>query len=281
MVPPEPEPDRPGIHPDDARSFAEAAAFRAGFDGATGRGVLVAVVDSGVGQHSHLMGPVEDGLGLIRESDGSVHEIPDFVDRIGHGTCITAVIRLLAPETKILPIRVFHDRIDRTWSSVLARAIEVAAERGARVINLSLGTTNLEHRDLLAGACARAREAGATIVASGGLLVRSARGIPDGPPPPPHHLPAALPDVIGVVADADLPRPRIEAMPGAATPYEVRAHAFPRALAGRPQPANFQGPSCAVPHVTAAVALMLEREPDATKDRLVAAIVERTVGDRQ
>jgi len=60
----------------------------------TGRGVRVAVVDSGVhATHPHV-GGVEQSI-AVRE-DGSLDQ--DVVDRLGHGTAVTAAIREKSPD---------------------------------------------------------------------------------------------------------------------------------------------------------------------------------------
>ena len=60
----------------------------------TGKGVLVAVIDSGVhADHPHVSGVVG---GIAMEEDGERHG--DYVDRLGHGTAVTAAIREKAPE---------------------------------------------------------------------------------------------------------------------------------------------------------------------------------------
>ena len=99
-----------------------------------GRGVSVAVIDSGVNpEHPHV-GAVAGGvkIGL----SGEVSE--DFVDRLGHGTAVFAAIQEKAPEAEIFAVRVFDDRL-RTSVRALVAAIDWAAERGVRVVNLSLG----------------------------------------------------------------------------------------------------------------------------------------------
>ena len=69
----------------------------------TGRGVRVAVVDSGVhATHPHV-GGVEQGIAV--RADGSLDE--DFVDRLGHGTAVTAAIREKSPDAGIIVVKVF------------------------------------------------------------------------------------------------------------------------------------------------------------------------------
>ena len=127
----------------------------------TGKGVRIAVIDSGVhAEHPHVRG-VAGGV-AIRE-DGTLLE--DYVDRLGHGTAVTAAIREKAPHAEILAIKVFWRALS-TDIATLVRAIDEAADRGASLINLSLGTSRMQHRDLLEAAVARVRAKGALIVAA-------------------------------------------------------------------------------------------------------------------
>src|SRR5262245_877965 len=92
----------------------------------TGRGVRVAVIDSGVhASHPHV-GGVAGGIGILE--DGSL--VDDYVDRLGHGTAVAAAIREKAPDADIFAIKVFWQTLATDIGS-LARAIELAAEGGA------------------------------------------------------------------------------------------------------------------------------------------------------
>src|SRR5258705_4487721 len=90
--------------------------------------------------------------------------VDEYVARLGHGTAVTAAIREKAPDAEILAIKVFW-RALTTNIATLVRAIDEAAARGATVINLSLGTADMQHRDRLAAAVAAARARSAIIVA--------------------------------------------------------------------------------------------------------------------
>src|SRR5258708_7828688 len=127
----------------------------------TGRGVCVAVIDSGVhATHPHV-GGVAGGFG-IRE-DWTL--VDDYVDRLGHGTAVTAAIREKAPDAEVIAIKVFWRTLS-TDVATLARAIDEAAAAGAAVINLSLGTSDMRHRERLSAAVMRARAHGAVVVAA-------------------------------------------------------------------------------------------------------------------
>jgi subtilisin family serine protease len=205
----------------------------------TGRGVRVAIIDSGVhAGHPHVRG-VAGGIG-IRE-DGTLHD--DFVDRLGHGTAVAAAIREKAADAEIFVIKVFW-RALATDIATLVRAIDEAAARGASVINLSLGTAEMQHRDRLAAAVARTRVHSAIIVAAnddGGV----------------RWLPGCLEDVVAVRADWSCERNAytvafVEDRPVLSTsPY-------PRDIPGLSRERNVNGVSFAVANASAFVARALE-----------------------
>jgi subtilisin family serine protease len=194
----------------------------------------VAVVDTGVEfRHPHVARPL---LGCdVRVADGSVRvtegECADFA---GHGTCVAARILELCPDAEIDAIRAAGADL-RARAEDLAAAIEIAVARGARIVNVSLGTPDLRFASRLHDAVLAAVRAGARVVAAapeGGRRI----------------LPAGLPDVIAVGAGEGT------------TDVVVRPEGFPRLLApgdARPFPgqrANFHGPSLAAAFVTARLA---------------------------
>ncbi len=129
--------------------------------GATGRGIRIAVVDSGVhASHPHVNG-VAGGVGI--DIDGSLHD--DYVDRLGHGTAVIAAIKDLAPDVEVFAVRVF-DRQLSTSIACLVRAIEWSAGAGMHIVNLSLGTPRREHEAALRRAMDTAAAARMLIVAA-------------------------------------------------------------------------------------------------------------------
>jgi type VII secretion-associated serine protease mycosin len=109
-----------------------------------GSGVTVAVIDTGVkSSHSDLSGNVLSGTDYVAPGTSAN-------DENGHGTHVAGIIAALynnsrgiagmAPRAKILPVRVL-DRNGSGTSANVAKGIIYAADRGAKVINLSLGST--------------------------------------------------------------------------------------------------------------------------------------------
>jgi subtilisin len=129
---------------------------------ATGRGVRVAVVDSGW-DRGWADPRVLAGLCLLSGADAAPGEVDG--DGIGHGTACADLLLRVAPEAEILPVRVFGDRLT-TSPAVLAAAIRRAVDAGAAVLSLSLGTRGTAGVRTLYAACEYARRRGAVVVAA-------------------------------------------------------------------------------------------------------------------
>jgi len=173
-----------------------------------------------------------------------VGEPANWIDRIGHGTAVTAAIREKSPSVEILAVRVF-DRQLATNVAVLAEAIVWSADAGAQLINLSLGTSNLAHVERLADAVAHA--------ATRGALVVSARRSGDV-----EWLPGSLPGVIGVVADAAVARDALVVTRLDDGTAVFAASPYPRPIPGVPRERNLSGASFAVANVTGFIARAVE-----------------------
>jgi subtilisin family serine protease len=220
---------------------------------ATGRGVAVAVIDSGVyAAHPHVQG-VAGGVSI--GVDGSVTD--DFVDRIGHGTAVTAAIKEKAPDVEIYSVRIF-DRTLATSVPTLIHALRWAGDAAVRLVNLSLGTSNVSHRDALAAAVADARHSGVIIVSA-----RDDGGV--------EWFPGSLPGVVQVQVDWACPRDTFYAV-DTPTGTGFRTSGFPREIPGVSPERNLHGISFAVANMTGFVARCLEHEPDATFDEVIDAL---------
>ena len=210
------------------------------------RTVRIAVIDSGVhANHPHI-GGVAGGIGF--DEHGAPHE--DFVDRLGHGTAVTAAIVEKAPAAEIVAIKVFDRELAGTGAALIA-ACEHALTINAHIVNMSLGTQNADHEAALAAVVGRLRRQGAVVIAAG-----EQGGT--------RWLPGALPGVWSVGLDWTVPREtcwldRLDAS-GAA----FRASGFPRPIPGVPPERNVKGLSFAVANVTGIVARLLAA--DATGD---------------
>ena len=200
-----------------------------------GSQVRVAIIDSGVhAAHPHVQG-VAGGVGV--DDGGRLHE--DYVDRLGHGTAVAAVIREKAPSADLWAIKVF-DRQLRSTGAALVAALRYAREHRANIVNLSLGTTNAEHETGLLEEVNAAVCAGIVIVAA----APDERG---------RWLPGALPGVIRVSVDMAMARESCRATRQAGEIF-VAASGYPRPIPGVAPERNLQGVSFAVANVSGLVA---------------------------
>jgi subtilisin family serine protease len=109
------------------------------FEGATGRGVRVAVVDSGVDREHPLVGGVARAVAVVSHEDEIAIEEDEGGDLNGHGTACAGIIRSLAPDVELTSIRVLG--ADSTGSGdVLLAGLRWAVEEGYDVVNMSLST---------------------------------------------------------------------------------------------------------------------------------------------
>lgn len=173
-------------------------------------------------------------------------DVTDVVDRIGHGTAVAAAIREKSPGVDLLAVRIFERRL-ATDVDVLVRAITWAADHGAHLINLSLGTANAAHTERLAAAIRHATSLESLVVSA-----RESDGV--------NWLPGSLRGVAGVVADWTCERDEIDVTaPSAGEGLPVfQASAYPRSIPGVPRERNLSGVSFAVANVTGFLARVLE-----------------------
>ncbi len=116
----------------------------------SGRGVRVAVVDSGVDGSHPRVGGVAGGVALQydpEEPDGVRVEEGPHEDLFGHGTACAGVIRALAPECEIYSVRVLGRRLTGK-GLVFAAGLRWAVHNGMHVVNLSLSSSRPEHHGL-------------------------------------------------------------------------------------------------------------------------------------
>ncbi|MFI2754390.1 S8 family serine peptidase [Cellulomonas sp. P22] len=252
--------------------LASEAAWRT----ATGAGVVVAVVDSGVDPgNTHLADALLPGVDLV----GAGGDPTGLSDTDGHGTAVAGQIAAravpgsgvvgLAPDARVLPVRVFladdeqsvrdgnGPRADR-----VAAGIRYAAEHGARVVNVSMSTT--EDSPELRSAVQDATRAGVLVVASVGSRATSG-GAADGP-----RYPAGYPEVLAVTAVDDADQVTDGSVRGAhvdvaapGTNVLTTYHAAGDCLLAGDQAST----SFATAYVSAAAALLAERYPDETPDQ--------------
>ena len=108
--------------------------------GATGHGVKVAVIDSGVDGEHPRVGGLAGSVSIQAQSDGETAAVEGpHEDLVGHGTACAAIIRMLAPEAEIYSIRVLGANL-RGRGSTFHAGIRWALDAGMQVVNMSLSS---------------------------------------------------------------------------------------------------------------------------------------------
>ncbi|MAT05387.1 MAG: serine protease [Acidimicrobiaceae bacterium] len=134
--------DGPGAAPDLGLDHPITREWAYG-DG-SGRGVRLAVVDSGVDGTHPLVGGVAEYVDVVRDpeaDEGIRFELGEHDDLYGHGTACAAIVRSLAPEVEIVSVRVLGADLKGSAFN-FAHGLDWCLEHGVRVANLSLSTSN-------------------------------------------------------------------------------------------------------------------------------------------
>lgn len=231
----------------------------------TGRGVRVAVIDTGVDlDHPDLQGRVVKANNFVDRSQQS------FTSDI-HGTAVAGVIAAttnnqvgivgVAPQAEIYALKACWQKMPGTReaacdSYTLAKAIDFAIVQGAQILNFSLAGP---HDPLLARLIGVALSRGIAVVAADAA---------DGSP----SFPADLQGVIGVLGmdEEGRQRARSPARGSLGAPGVDILSTVPRASYD-----FFSGSSFAAAQVSGIAALLLEREPGLKPPQL-AALIRRT-----
>ncbi|MGH2899444.1 MAG: S8 family serine peptidase [Solirubrobacteraceae bacterium] len=114
----------------DAREWA--------WGGATGAGVRVCVIDSGIDGTHPLVGGVDGAVFVAIDADEQIHiDVDREGDLFGHGTACAGIIRSLAPGCEIYSVRTLGRRLSGKGAVLLA-GLKWAIEQRYDIINLSL-----------------------------------------------------------------------------------------------------------------------------------------------
>ncbi|MCZ0979798.1 S8 family serine peptidase [Streptomyces diastatochromogenes] len=250
----------------------------------TGKGVTVAVIDTGVEKSNpDLQGQVLEGKDFAPEKPGD-----QFTDYDGHGTGMAGIIAGtgardggngafgLAPGAKILPVRVPGLRdddngnmaeSDEEFNRVIPQAIRYAADSGAQVINLSLGAST--GSQALTDAVKYALDKGSLVFASVGNEGDKSNIL---------EYPGATPGVVGVGAVDNkamrIPMSNYGAQVDVVTPGKDIVHA----CGGGTGLCKSSGTSDATALASAAAALLWSKHPDWTNNQVLKVMLNTVAG---
>jgi subtilisin len=235
------------------------------FGDGDGRGVTVAIIDSGVEpDHPAVGGRLIRSLRVDGDADAArVVDDLGATDLVGHGTACAGIIHAIAPAADLISIRVLGAD-NRGGGAIFAAALAWAIEQGIGVVNLSLSSRSEAMVERFHELADRAYFANT-------LLVAAANNVP-GP-----SYPSLFAAVVSVAAhdvrDPDVwfynPEP----------PVEFGAHGLDVEVAWRGGTRiRATGNSFAAPHLAGRAALIRGRHPDASPFE-VKTILAATAND--
>jgi subtilisin len=119
------------------------------FGASQGAGVEVCILDSGIERGHPLVGGVERAVAIeVDEDEETIVSEDEEGDLCGHGTACAGIVRALAPNCKLVSVRVLGAGYTGSGPVLLA-GLRWAIEQGFGVINMSLSTTKQQFAGLL------------------------------------------------------------------------------------------------------------------------------------
>ncbi len=136
----------------------------------TGKGVSVAVIDSGIDtSHTDLQGKVKESVEAGADNKRVVFDKSDTGDSAGHGTACAGIISRIAPDAEFYSVKVLGAGGLGDGIAFLA-GLEYAIKQRYQIINLSLGTTKPQFFAPLHDLLDRAYQSGCIVVAAANNL---------------------------------------------------------------------------------------------------------------
>jgi subtilisin family serine protease len=229
------------------------------FGDATGRGQLVAILDSGVeADHPAVGGRLVKSMAVTVES-GEPRCVPaeGEGDVVGHGTACAGIIHAIAPEADLVSVRVLGAE-NRGKGSVFAAGLDWVIDSGASIVNLSLSSRSEDYHAILHEIVDRAYFANV-------LFVCAVNNVP-GPSYP------SLFSSVASVAAHDIEDPRVWFY-NPNPPVEFAAHGVDVEVAWRGGIRLIvTGNSFAAPHITGYAALIRAAHPGVTPFEIKAIL---------
>ncbi|MFG2632068.1 S8 family serine peptidase [Streptomyces sp. NPDC048473] len=266
-------------------------AWEAGYDG---KGVKIAVLDTGVDKtHDDLKTQVIDE----KNFSGS----PDTVDRVGHGTHVASIAagtgaksggtyKGVAPGAKVISGKVLNDEGFGDDSAIIA-GMEWAAAEGADVVNLSLGSSDSPGVDPMEEAVNKlSAEKGVLFAIAAGNDGESGESTVGSPGSADAALTVGAVDKDDKLASFSSIGPRVgdgAVKPDVTAPgVAITAAAAPGSeidtRPGTPHPApgylQIDGTSMATPHVAGAAAILKQQHPTWKSAELKGALTASAKG---
>ena len=226
---------------------------------ATGRGVSVAVIDSGIDTaHPEINGRVKASFEARVDNKKVVFDPSEAGDSAGHGTACAGIISRIAPEAELYSIKVLGAGGLGDGHAFLA-GLEWAVKNRYRVINLSLGTTKPQFFSPLHDLLDRAYQAGCIVVAAANNL------------PQPSFPSVFSSSLISVIKSEETDPMKFGFHYGQVIELTAPGVNVRTAWPGGGY-RNLTGNSFACPHIAAIIALLLEKHPGLTPFQVKSAL---------
>ena len=239
-----------------------------GVGGASGAGVAVAVVDSGIDAAHPAVGTIDRAVALRwnPETEQVITTEGPHEDLFGHGTACAGIIRRVAPAAALWSVRVLGSRLTGK-GAVFAAGVRWAITHGARVVNLSLSTGREDYFGLFHEIADEAAFAGVVLVCATNNV-------------PAPTYPSQFSSVISVAAHDGRDPFSLDANP--APPVDFGAPGIDVEVPWRSgSTLTATGNSFAAPHVTGLVARLLSKHPHLTPyevKTVLRAVASNAVG---
>ncbi|GAA4698902.1 S8 family serine peptidase [Phytohabitans rumicis] len=256
--------------------------------GLTGKGVRVAVLDTGIAaDHPDLAGKVataKDFSGKGSAADGNGHGTHVASTVAGSGAAAEGRYRGVAPDATLAVGKVLDDSGWGEFDDILAGMQWAAADAGADVVNMSLGGYGTDGTDPLSAAVnTLSREHGTLFVVAAGN--DGADEWVSTPAAADEALAVGSLSKTDVLSEFSNRGPRIgdgAVKPDLAAPGEDIVAARPAGVPPLGEPVGdayqrLSGTSMATPHVAGTAALLAQQHPEWTGDRLKAALMSTAV----
>lgn len=226
---------------------------------ATGRGVSIAIIDSGIDtSHPDLASRIVESVEARIDNKRILFDPSDAGDSAGHGTACAGIVAKIAPDAYIYSIKVLGAGGLGDGQAFLA-GLEYAIKQRYRVINLSLGTTKPQFFAPLHDLLDRAYQSGCIVVAAANNL------------PQPSFPSVFSSSLISVIKSEEADPLNFGFHYGQVIELTAPGVNVRTAWPGNGY-RNLTGNSFACPHIVGVIALLLEKHPELTPFEVKSAL---------